>query len=264
MGGWPCRPLRSDFPPIAYALSHLATQMRTLVLRSIFVLAMCLASHVLAGEVVVLRVNGEPVVADEYLLVMERKRAEVYAFFKEHHGLEDDTRYWESDGPNSPLARLRELARTELVEIKVQQKMALERGLASDISFREFRAALANENAGRTAALSNNEAIYGPRRFGETAFYYVRLRGLIHRLKHSLAASVVIKEEDVESYYVEHSDLFSGRPRDEARADVIERLQLEKAEAVIREAIAAAKVEVFIQALRQMVPRADPTAAVSR
>lgn len=212
------------------------------------------------ADPVVGMIDGEPVTAAEYRVVMSRRIAAVYAFFKEHHDRDDHPGFWsEHATAPAPLAHLRTLVREELTRIKVQQVLAKRKGLVVDVSFAGFQRDFERENARRRSARDGGELVYGPRRYGEADFYYVRFKELAYQLKRTLAreAAPTIGDADIVAYYETRRDMFGGKPWTEFRESIAKALQERAAEQVVAAAVAAAEVEFNELALRTLVPRVD-------
>ncbi len=225
------------------------------------ILAETPVSASIVEDPVVITVNGEPVSKREYRLVMDRQKASVFAFFKEHHDLDDHPGYWSEDAtPPSPLARLRQVVLDELVQIKVQQGLAKQKGLVKDITYAAFTAELARENERRAVAVAGKQIIYGPRQYPESAFYYIRFKELSFQLKQALGreVSATIGEPEIAAFYEENKGLFEEKPLANFRPNIIKALQARAADRMIKALCASAAVEINEASLRDLVPRSDP------
>jgi len=211
---------------------------------------------------VVATINDETVTAAEYRLVMERKTAGVFGYFKEHENMDDHPGYWsESTGPEGPLARLRKVVQEELVRIKVIQGLAQKKGLIGETSFARFKAGFDRENARRSAAKQAGEVIYGPTQYRVAAYYYICLGELDYKLKEALAkeAEAGVMKSDIEKYYKENQAILKETPLDDELQRrirlVLAHQQAEKELASLR---ASAQVEMKDNLLSSIVPRKDP------
>ena len=81
---------------------------------------------------IIARVNEYPISTSELRYWMMLQRAEVYNYYYEEFGIIDSDDFWEQkiEG-NSPLDKLKELALEKAVRCKVQQILALERGIVA-------------------------------------------------------------------------------------------------------------------------------------
>jgi len=209
---------------------------------------------------IVATINEEPVSADEYRLVMERKAPLVYAYFKEHYNLDDHLGYWsETTEPENPLAKLRELTKEELVRIKVYQSQAKIRGFIKETTFADFRMEFDRENARRSAAQLTGQVIYGPPQYRLTSYYYVRLGDLVYKVKQALAqdAEPGISESEIKNFYKENKTSFEGESLVDARKAILKALSSKVAERELDALCATAKVDIKETVVRPIVPRLD-------
>jgi len=210
---------------------------------------------------VVATINEEPVSADEYRLIMERKAPLVYAYFKEHYNLDDHLGYWnEITKPENPLAKLREMTREELIRIKVYQGQAKIRGFIKETTFADFRMEFDRENARRSAAQLAGQVIYGPPQYRLTSYYYVRLGDLVYRVKQALAqeAETGISEGEIKKFYKENKTFFEGESLVQARQAILKALSSKVADKELDALCATATVDIKETAIRLIVPRLDP------
>lgn len=209
------------------------------------------------ADPVVMTVNGEPVSAAEYRLVMERQVPGVYGHFKQTRNLDDHAGYWsETSGPDGPLARLRQVVCDELVRIKVHQAAARQRNLVEKTAFADFQRDFAAENARRRDALARKEVIYGPPQYREASYYYIRLGDLAYKLRQAIAKELEpgITDAAVAEFYEKNK---GGKPLGEVRLKIRELLAAKEAEGQLQALVAAARVEADPDALRSLVPRVD-------
>ena len=212
------------------------------------------------ADSVVATINSQTVSADEYRLVMERKVAGVYSFFKQQHDVDDHPGYWnESSGPDGPLAKLREMVREELVRIKACQGLAKEKGLVQETSFASFQAGFERENARRSAAKSAGQVIYGPVKYRMASYYYILFGDLVYKLKQSLAKAhePEITEGEIGKFYEENKAAYGGKPLEDMKKGIVTFLSTKAAEKELEALCASAKVEINEPRLRALVPRFD-------
>jgi len=214
------------------------------------------------GDPAVMTINGEPVSASEYLLIMERQKASVYLFFKEHQNLDDRPGFWSEEmGPDGPLAKLRNATLEELIRVKVNQGLAKQKGLIQDVTYAAFRADFTSENARRVKALSAGDVVYGPRQYREATYYYKRFGDLVYQLTHAIG-----KEQDqktrnkaIEQYYEDNKDSLGSTPLDDVmREKILTVLEERDYGQLMRSLYASAKVEINEPLLKPLVPRSDP------
>ncbi len=210
---------------------------------------------------VVATINGEPVSAGEYRLVMERKVSLVYSYFKEHQNLDDHLGYWsENTGPDSPLAKLRQMTREELVRIKVYQGQAKAKGLIQDATFATFHSDFERENARRALALAARQVVYGPPQYRETSYYYIRFGDLVFKLKQAMAKEIQpqITDAEVAAFYKENKATLGDKSLADSRPGILTFLSTKAAGKQLDALCASAKVDFNEVLIRPIVPRIDP------
>ena len=218
------------------------------------------------ADPLVMTVNGEPVTAREYRLVMQRHTAAIYGQFSREKKLEDHPDYWSAAaGPEGPLAKLRERIAAELVKIKVRQLLGRQYGLVSDISFEAFLKRRETENARRATAVQTGRIIYGPQNYRLSAYYYIQLRDLEFRLNHVMVREFAaqISDAEIKRYYTENSTAFAKKPLAEVRLGIIDILSTRKATAHLDRLCSEAKITTVAPQLAQITPRSEtsPTPA---
>lgn len=214
----------------------------------------------LKADPTVLTVDGEPVSASEYKLVMEGRTAEVTNYFYAKDGLADQAGYWKDDGkPANPIRTLRDLVIAELRGVKTVQRLAKAKGVTADISYAAFHADFLRENARRAKALENKEVIYGPKLYKERPYYYFRQTdlGQVLLAAFSKEPENAIPEAEITAFYAENYELFAGKPLEDVRGRIVSVLQKKKYEQWIKDRTAQAKVEINADVLGGIAPRHD-------
>lgn len=205
-------------------------------------------------------INGLPVSASEYKLIMQRRTAEIYSYFKQSRDMDDRPGYWNDDGsPETPIRKLREAVESELVRIKVTQGLALKNGLLNDGSYSNFRSNLNKENDRRKNAIAAGQPIYGPRRYREAAYYYILLGDLDHKLQGIVAKDPghEVSEAAIASYYKDNKAEIGERTLDDVRLKIIQILQKKSYDKMINELCTHAKIETNPAMISEMIPRRD-------
>lgn len=236
---------------------------------SLFLTALAPAESALPENTTVATINGEPVSAEEYSLVMMRQAPRVYSFLKREKNLDDHLGYWNPDtGPDGPFAKLREMTLDELTKIKVQQAMAKQKGITQDSSFVTFRDGFQKENQRRKEALANGTVIYGPKQYDETTYYFVLFGDLTHHLKQKVSkeTAAAIPEEEIRKFYDEHKDKAAALkdvPFDTVRDRIAEELAERNFDKQLPALFQSAKVEVKEDLIRTLLPRHDAKPATN-
>lgn len=230
---------------------------------SLFLTALAPAESTLPENTTVATINGEPVSAEEYSLVMMRQAPRVYSLLKREKNLDDHLGYWNPDtGPDGPFAKLREMTLEELSKIKVQQAMAKEKGITQDISFVTFREGFQNENQRRKEALANGTVIYGPKQHEESAYYFIRFGDLSYQLKQKVCKETApaIPEQEIRKFYEEHKDkaaALKDAPFDTVRDRIAEEIAERNFDKQLPALFQSAKVETKEDLIRTLLPRHD-------
>lgn len=217
----------------------------------------------LPENTMVATINGEPVAAGEYSLVMMRQASRVFSLLKREKDLDDHLGYWSPDtGPDGPFAKLREMTLEELTKIKVQQAMAKEKGITKDISFATFHEGVQKENQRRKEALANGTVIYGPKHYDETAYYFALFGDLAYRLKQKVCTDTApsIPEGEIRKFYDEYKDkaaALKDASFDTVRDRIAEEIARQNFEKHLPTLYQSAKVEVKEDLIRTLLPRHD-------
>lgn len=214
-----------------------------------------------AADAVVMTIDSEPVATAEYTLIMRGRVSEVFNYFHEKSGLEDRLGYWKDDGqPENPVRKLRELVTNEFKQIKTVQRLAKQKGVTQDISYRGFQDRFSQENARRLKALEAKQVIYGPKQYTEERYYYFKQTDLATALQEALAKGpeLAITDAEILAFYDSQKELVGDRPLVDLRPQIIALLQKQKYDALIADLIAKAKVEINTDVLNAIAPRHDP------
>ena len=213
-----------------------------------------------ADNTTVLTINGEPVAADEYTLVMNRQVGPVYSLFKQTRNLDDHVGYWSpASGPDGPLAKLRELTLAELVRIKICQSQAKARGLVKNMDFASFRTAYEQENARRLAAKARGEVVYGPPQYRLTSYYYILLGDLAYKLELAMAKELepTVAAGAIETLLASHEEEFKPLSPGDARRRAVVVLSTRATRQKLQGLRASAVTDVRDDLLARLFPRSD-------
>lgn len=148
-------------------------------------------------------VNGEPVVFEEYLRVLNLRRAFVidsYSIYGAEYGEEFwDTKYSEE----TPIEMLKRIALNEAVRIKIQLLLAKEKGIIKNASYSALLEEMDTENSRRNENAINNIPVYGPLKMDENTFIDYYLRNIVIELKNVLSKDELLAGEDELLLYYE-------------------------------------------------------------
>ncbi len=149
-------------------------------------------------------VNGEPVYVREYKMKLKSNTTQVLSYFNENYGAETKENFWtNSYNGEVPVEVARKKALDDIVEIKVQQILAKEKGIIESTDYKEFLKELENENRQRKDALKSNKIVYGPDNYGEIEYFKYSFDNMVSKLKEKLMENELsIPEDRLESMYV--------------------------------------------------------------
>ncbi|GGA26465.1 peptidyl-prolyl cis-trans isomerase [Paenibacillus physcomitrellae] len=164
-------------------------------------------------DAVILTVDGEPVTAQEYRLLMNREKSAVTNAFNAKYGAEDQPDYWTHDfGGESPLQALKQRTDKAAAESKTIQRLAREQGLIGDISFSRLLADWQTLNRQRSQNLQTNQPVYGLTSFTLDQYYDYYMNHLKQQLQEKLGDNTLKPaEQDIKTYYDAHPQLFQSR-----------------------------------------------------
>ena len=143
------------------------------------------------------RINNEPVGAEEYAFFAAGQQAEVFRYFAQRYGAEDGPDFWNRRfGGQSPAEMLRVRTLRELVRVKVALAWAARQGLLADPSYAAFIRQLESENLHRRARVDSGQVIYGPVAWDAAAYFSYRQSKIELALKRFLTSDTACLSED--------------------------------------------------------------------
>lgn len=148
-------------------------------------------------------VDDTPITYQEFHYFINKNRASVIRHFGTTHGLKYQKGFWqEQANGTSPAQELKNKALDEAVKMKVQQILAQEQGLMSDISYTTFLDNWTKENQRRTLAVKNKKVIYGPMQYTEKGYFDYVWSNLLIALKKELAKEELsITDKKLKTHY---------------------------------------------------------------
>lgn len=165
-------------------------------------------------EAEVVHINGQPVSASEFKLILDRHRSEVYRYFNDKYGVKDSVSFWSLtiNGEN-PGEMAKKLALKELVSWKVQLDLAQKYGLIPDSSYASFLDRLRTENKQRKEDQLNHKPVFGPLSFDEQTYYSYEKSNLTSQLKKTLAQQVwKVSDESFVQFYDQNKERLYKEP----------------------------------------------------
>lgn len=112
----------------------------------------------------------------------------MYNYFYQKFGVEDSEHFWTQKlGDEIPLEKIKSLAFENAKRCKIQQILALEKGIISTTNFDEITQDLKEINGERKQKVANGEPIYGPVQFTSRTFFAHVFDKMVIALKNELA-----------------------------------------------------------------------------
>jgi len=140
---------------------------------------------------VVAWVNQYPVSNAEFKHWMLLQRAEVHNYYYNKYQHADSEDFWETEKEGqSPLEMLKEMALEKAVRSKIQQIIALEKGIVEHIDFDQMMLEMQEENLKRKTKIEKGEVVYGAKRYTERTYFAHEFDKMVIQLK-----SALLKEE---------------------------------------------------------------------
>lgn len=145
---------------------------------------------------VIVWVNQYPISKAEFEHWMLLQRAAVHNYFYTKYNITDSEAFWETEtGGESPLEILKEMALDKAVRCKVQQIMALKKGIVDHIDFDQMMLEMKEENLKRKKKIENGEVVYGARRYTERTYFAHEFDKMVIQLKAALVKDALKPSE---------------------------------------------------------------------
>jgi hypothetical protein len=126
------------------------------------------------------------------------EKANVYNYFYRKYGVNDSDDFWTQKlGNEVPLEKLKETALEKARRCKVQQIIALKKGIIKTANFDEIISELEKVNVERNMKVENNEPIYGPVQFTSRTYFFHVFDKMQIELKTELAKDELKPSKDV-------------------------------------------------------------------
>jgi hypothetical protein len=117
-------------------------------------------------------VNGTPIHLNEFQKAIQANKAQITDYFHVKYNTQQSASFWSTSfGGEIPLELLKKKALDDCVRVKVQQIIAKEQGVMSDISYEGFLRSLKTENDRRQKAINDHKVIFGPVQYTENAYF---------------------------------------------------------------------------------------------
>ncbi len=196
---------------------------------------------------IVARVNGDPIVLEEFKQKLVDNSASVYQYFNEKYGAVDSENFWTTGYSGEfPIEIARKKTLKELVEVKVQQQMAKEYGLQVNINYRDFMKELEEENKSRKQATVKGNVLYGPQQYDYNDYFTYSFNILRMKLQEELIGKeILVTDQDIKDFYGKNQNkYFEGISFKDARSNIQTELINTKYKKIVQNACDEAKVKI--------------------
>lgn len=146
---------------------------------------------------IVATINSEIITRAELDHWMLLEKATIYSYFYRKYGAQKSEHFWtEKQGGEVPLELLKNTALENVKQCKIQQILALDKGIISTTNFDEIMKKLDGVNAERLRKVKNGEPIYGPKQFTSRTYFLHVFDTMVIALKNELAKDELKPNED--------------------------------------------------------------------
>lgn len=189
-------------------------------------------------------VNGKEISQGLFMERVRENRAGTYAYFQEKYGVDEEADFWNKEfGGEVPAEFLKQQALDDCVFIMVQQEMALEKGIISDMSYDSFLQDLKNENERRKQAISQGKVIYGPVEYTEENYFTYVFSNMVIELKRAMAQELMPEDEEIYREYQSRPQL-QDRDYEEVKDALAAKIIDKKYDQLVAEKIEEAELEI--------------------
>ena len=165
------------------------TNIKSYVYASLFALSCALLVSCNKNDAsIIARVNQYPISNAEFEHWMLLQRAAVHNYFYTTYRAADSETFWETEiEGESPLEMLKEMALEKAVRCKVQQIIALEKGIVDHIDFDQLMLEMQEENLKRKTKIEKGEVVYGAKQYTERTYFAHEFDKMVIQLKSALS-----------------------------------------------------------------------------
>lgn len=165
----------------------------------------------------VMKISGSRVVTEEYKMLMERQKPDVYAYYQTLHQVEPgDLRWGQAYEGEVPADMLMELTQEKLLQNRFVFYRAKQQGILKDDSFDAFVHVWETEKEKRQTGVEDSSIVYGPVDIEMYEYYDYYLEELKGNIKESLWNANRPTDQQLEQYMLEHKENYIKPKRVEA------------------------------------------------
>lgn len=155
-------------------------------------------------------VNGAPISAGEIKLRITALKADAISYFDQEYGVKADSEFWERDfDGKTPSEYLRKLALSDAARAKLEQQLAEQYGLISDISFSALRSEMNSVNIDNGSKIKQGLPVLGQKSYTLSTYYEYYFSNLRLSLQKRMSESdgpLYADNERLKSYYEQQKD----------------------------------------------------------
>lgn len=185
-----------------------------LVFLTVAIIAKPKPSNANQEEDFIATVNGIPIHATEYQRAINANKSGIIHYFHEKYDAEQTTTFWTTSyGGEIPLELLKKKALEDSVNLKIQQIIAKEQGVLSEISYSSLLQNLNHENERRRKAIKNNQVVFGPAQYTEEAYLeYVMGNSILSVKNRLMKQDWKPNEQQLRTFYETQKDRLYRAP----------------------------------------------------
>ncbi|WP_223260445.1 peptidyl-prolyl cis-trans isomerase [Paenibacillus ihbetae] len=159
-------------------------------------------------------VDGFPIHANEFQRAIHANKSVIIRYFYEKYGAEQSAAFWNTSyGGEFPLELLKKKALEDTVNLKIQQIIAMEQGVLTDISYGSFEQNFNQENERRQKAINNNQVVFGPAQYTEEAYLeYVMGNSILSVKNRLMERDWKPNDEQLKTFYETKKDQLYKAP----------------------------------------------------
>lgn len=158
-------------------------------------------------EQAILKIAGQTVSQEEYEMIMERQKSDIYNYFTSVYGVQPGDLAWDGNYEGKcPQDMLTERTVNKLMENHYVFCTAKQYGLTEDSSFEYFIKEWKKEDGRRKDAIKHGQVIAGPAELDIYEYYDYYLEELKGKVKQQLWQISGVSSEDLHKLYEEQKD----------------------------------------------------------
>ena len=153
----------------------------------ILILFLSLTEGCTRDKNIIAMVNGIPVTSSEMSYWMLLEKADVYRYFYQKYEVKDSENFWyTSCGGEIPIKKLKKKAFNNAKRCKVEQQLAYNKAIISEMNFDSIVSKVAVLNKKRSEKIKKGIVVYGPKKFTIRTYFLYQHDKMVYELKDEL------------------------------------------------------------------------------